>query len=249
LAVRLILYYSKNIHMEYHRFFSIIIPAYNEEKLIGATLDHLLAQIYPLDKFEIIVVVNGSNDRTFDKARKYTRDNVKVYNLKQASVSRSRNFGLSVTSKNTNWIIFLDADTYFKNLFLEELNIYLDKYPKVSYGTTTIQSDVNTLTSQFWYWYTNWTDRSLKILHRIHIIRKDLALQVNYDENLIRTEDLHYGKDLSKIGKYFFMPTKNVVSSARRFENKGYLKMLFFNLMVGILPKKINYSKGWEVIR
>src|SRR3989344_5216479 len=78
--------------------------------------------------------------------------------------------------------------SYFKNLFLEELNIYLDKYPKVSYGTTTIQSDVNTLTSQFWYWYTNWTDRSLKILHRIHIIRKDLALQVNYDENLIRTE-------------------------------------------------------------
>lgn len=249
LVVRPILYYSNNINMEYSRFFSIIIPAHNEEKLIGTTLDHLLAQTYPLDKFEIIVVINGSNDHTFDKVQKYTQNNVKVYNLTQAGVSRARNFGLSVISQNTDWIIFLDADTYLKNLFLKELNRYLDKYPKTGYGTTTIHSDVNKRVSQFWYWYTNWTDRFLKILHRIHIVRKDLALQVNYDENLIRTEDLQYGKDLSKIGKYFFMPTKNVISSARRFENKGYLKMFFLNLMVGILPKKINYDKGWEVIR
>lgn len=235
--------------MAYRRFFSIIIPAHNEEKLIGATLDHLLAQTYPLDKFEIIVVINGSNDHTFDKAGEYIRNNVKIYNLTQAGVSRARNFGFGMISKNTDWVIFLDADTYVKSSFLDELNVYINKHPEVNYGTTSILPDVNTYAAKFWYWYTNHTDRYLKILHRIHIVRKDLATQVSYDENLTRTEDLHYGKNLAKIGRYFFMPTKSVVSSARRFETKGYFKMFVINLIIGILPKSFNRNKGWEVIR
>jgi len=45
-------------------FFSIVIPAYNEEKYIGTTLTALKQLEYPPDRFEVIVVDNGSTDGT-----------------------------------------------------------------------------------------------------------------------------------------------------------------------------------------
>lgn len=47
-----------------HPFISIIVPAHNEERIIGRKLDNLLEQSYPSDKMQIIVVSDGSSDRT-----------------------------------------------------------------------------------------------------------------------------------------------------------------------------------------
>ena len=50
--------------------FSIIVPAYNEEALLGEMLDRLNRCIKEISNFkgEIIVVDNNSNDRTSDIA-------------------------------------------------------------------------------------------------------------------------------------------------------------------------------------
>ncbi len=45
-------------------FISVVVAAYNAERLIGQCLDSLLAMDYPTDRIEIIVVDNGSTDRT-----------------------------------------------------------------------------------------------------------------------------------------------------------------------------------------
>lgn len=45
-------------------YVSVIIPTYNRAKLLPITLDSLLAQDYPLDRFEIIVANNASKDDT-----------------------------------------------------------------------------------------------------------------------------------------------------------------------------------------
>ncbi len=50
---------------------SIIVPAYNEEENIEATLKSLLSQTYK--NYEIIVVDNNSKDRTKQIAEKYVR--------------------------------------------------------------------------------------------------------------------------------------------------------------------------------
>lgn len=52
-----------------HKLIGCIIPAYNEEKTIAATLESLLAQTTLPD--EIHVIVNNSNDRTVEKAREF----------------------------------------------------------------------------------------------------------------------------------------------------------------------------------
>jgi len=231
-------------------FFSIIVPAYNEEKIIEQTLSCLKKLDYPKNKYEVIVVENGSNDATCEKSKKYESDNFKIYSSKEKGVSRARNFGVSVCSKETDWCVIMDTDIFLKENFLNELNSYLDKNNNVDYGTTTLTPDVQTLKSRFWFWYRNYTDRFMKTLHVIHIVKAEIARKEKYDEKLAATEDLRYGRGLSRQGKkYFFMETDSVITSARRFEQKGYLKMFFINIYYGLLPKSILKKMGWETIR
>lgn len=50
---------------------SLLIPAYNEEKVIGAKIENALALDYPPEKLEIVVVSDGSTDRTSEIAARY----------------------------------------------------------------------------------------------------------------------------------------------------------------------------------
>ncbi|HEY4501427.1 MAG TPA: glycosyltransferase family A protein [Candidatus Paceibacterota bacterium] len=231
----------------HHRFFSIVVPVYNEELLIRKALDCLVSMNYPKDRYEIIIVENGSTDATFSMVKKYESENVRVYQSAKG-VSRARNFGISKCSDKMEWCIMLDADTFLKKNILNELNAYLDAHSRVDYGTTAVLLDDYTRTGRFWSWYINRTDRFIKMMHRVHIVRRELIYKVKYDEKLVSGEDLKYSRDLSKHGTYFFINTDQVITSARRFLQKGYIKMFFINMQAG-LPKWLLKHADWETIR
>ncbi len=229
------------------RFFSIIVPAYNEERIIEKTLAHLTSLKYPKDCHEIIVVENGSTDSTFALAKRFESENCHVYQSEKG-VSRARNFGIARCSENMDWAILLDADTFLKEDILNELQTYLDAHLDVSYGTTDVFLDDTSRAGRFWSWYINCTDKCIKIMHRLHIVRKELLKKVCYDESIVAGEDLLFSRELSKHGKYFFMPTNQVITSARRFRQKGYLKMFFLNMQSG-MPKWMLRHISWEAVR
>lgn len=85
---------------------SILIPAYNAERWIGATLESALAQTWP-DK-EIIVVDDGSRDGTLAAARRFESAGVKVVTQKNAGASAARNLGFQLSKGD--YIQWLDAD-------------------------------------------------------------------------------------------------------------------------------------------
>jgi len=237
----------------HYRFFSFVVPAHNEELIIENTIHRLQIIGYPKERYEIIVVENGSTDATYEKARRHESDNVKVYDHLPKGVSRARNFGLTKCSPDFDWCIFMDADVFLHEGFLIQLNAYLEAHPNVGYGATTVNLDNDTFTGKFWSLVNNFFYRLFKVLFTIHIVRKDLALKVSYDENLVSGEDIQYGRELSKYGKYFFMKTDKVRSSDRRFRKNGYTKMFFINLYHGItmyiLPEKVLKKIDWEVVR
>jgi glycosyltransferase involved in cell wall biosynthesis len=82
---------------------SVIIPAYNAERYIGEALESVLAQTAP--PAEIIVVDNGSNDRTVAVAKAF---GVRVLQQAQRGPSATRNAGILAATKP--WVAFLDAD-------------------------------------------------------------------------------------------------------------------------------------------
>lgn len=96
--------------------FSIIIPAKNEEKVLGRLLDRMVNQEYDKSKYEVIVVEDGSTDNTFGICKQYQNfyDNlIQCIKLPPAGVpngkSRALNYAMKI-AKNEIIGIF-DADT------------------------------------------------------------------------------------------------------------------------------------------
>jgi len=88
---------------------SVVIPALNEEKVIGRCLASLAAQHIGPDQFEVIVVDNGSLDSTVAIARKFKSSlNLSVLEKKGSHVSAVRNLG-AATARG-QFLAFLDAD-------------------------------------------------------------------------------------------------------------------------------------------
>ncbi|GEM_PF-2663655 len=221
--------------------------------IIERTLRCLKDLDYPKDRYEVVVVENGSTDGTYELALSFASDTFKMLSSPKKGVSRARNLGKKACSPNLDWCIFMDADVFLKKTFLQELNTYLGAHQQVGYGTTTVLLDTDALIGKFWSLVNNVSYRIFKTLFTIHIVRKDLSALESYDEELVSGEDIAYGRALARHGKYFYMKTASVVTSARRFEKRGYLKMFFVNMFHGlsvfILPKKILRDIEWQVIR
>jgi glycosyltransferase involved in cell wall biosynthesis len=85
---------------------SILIPAYNAERWIGDTIQSALAQTWP--RKEIIVVDDGSRDRTLSIARQFASRDISVVSQTNQGAAAARNRALSLSQGD--YIQWLDAD-------------------------------------------------------------------------------------------------------------------------------------------
>jgi glycosyltransferase involved in cell wall biosynthesis len=109
-------------------FFSIIIPAYNAEKYIKQAINSILNQSF--QNFEIIIVNDGSVDKTSDIIEIYVKNNDKikvVNNIQNESLHIARMNGVFVS--NSQYVVFLDADDYFTDNAFSVLNNIINKNP------------------------------------------------------------------------------------------------------------------------
>lgn len=72
--------------------FSIIIPCYNEEKYIRRCLNSIFNQTLDKQKYEVIVVDDGSNDNSIDIIKEY---DLKLFNANRLGAGGARNIGMS----------------------------------------------------------------------------------------------------------------------------------------------------------
>ncbi len=117
--------------------FLIIIPAHNEEKNIFFCLKSLENQTYK--DFQVVVVNDGSTDKTGEIAEKFTIDHspFTILNLEKsehqpgAKVVRTFNKGLEkVSLKDFDVICKFDADIIFPENYLEEISKIYQENPK-----------------------------------------------------------------------------------------------------------------------
>jgi biofilm PGA synthesis N-glycosyltransferase PgaC len=96
---------------------SIIIPAYNEEKVVARTIENLIEAEYP-DK-EIIVVDDGSDDNTYGVASDFIGRGVKVVKRPNGGKFAALNTGIAVSTGEI--IITVDADSVIARAALTEI--------------------------------------------------------------------------------------------------------------------------------
>lgn len=108
---------------------SIIIPAYNAEKYIEASILSVLNQTYV--NWELIIVNDGSTDRTQAIAEEFSsRDKrIKVINQQNKRLAAARNTGIK--NSTGQWVAFLDADDIWFPSKLEKQVKISEKVPYI----------------------------------------------------------------------------------------------------------------------
>ncbi len=115
---------------------SIIVPLYNKAHTLTRSLDSVFAQID--DRFEVIVVDDGSTDNSPQVVRERYGSRVILIEQKNAGPSAARNTG--ARHANKSHLLFLDADD---ELFPDALRTHLlayERYPKASMCVTSYRT-------------------------------------------------------------------------------------------------------------
>lgn len=104
-----------------------MMPAFNAEQYIGQTIESVLAQSYP--HWELIIVNDGSTDRTAQIAAQYTDPRIKLIHQPNGGESAARNRALR--HMQGEFVAFLDADDIYLPQHLELTAGYLQTHPDI----------------------------------------------------------------------------------------------------------------------
>jgi len=99
---------------------TLIIAAYNEERAIAAKLHNTLALNYPSDRLEVIVVSDGSTDRTPEVAMQFAAQGVISMHQPERR-GKTAALNRAVGSASGEIIVFSDANNDFSSNALREL--------------------------------------------------------------------------------------------------------------------------------
>lgn len=87
---------------------SVIVPVYNVERYIQECMNSLINQT--IEDIEIIVVNDGSKDRSIEIVREINDSRIRILNKINGGLSSARNFGLE--NANGKYITFVDSDDF-----------------------------------------------------------------------------------------------------------------------------------------
>lgn len=118
---------------------SIIIPSYNQQDYLTDAIESALAQTIPC---EIIVIDDGSTDKSLEIARKY-EPKIKVISQVNKGLASARNTG--IMNAKGNYILPLDADDKLLPNCVEKILEYVDKADIISPSFKTFGTSNNTI--------------------------------------------------------------------------------------------------------
>jgi cellulose synthase/poly-beta-1,6-N-acetylglucosamine synthase-like glycosyltransferase/peptidoglycan/xylan/chitin deacetylase (PgdA/CDA1 family)/spore germination protein YaaH len=129
----------------YQPFVAVIVPAYNEEKVIIKSVEALFGLLYPA--YEVVVVDDGSTDMTFGKLVKLKQryPALRVFSKKNAGKAEATNFGLLQTEAEI--VVTVDADTIMHPKALSKIVRHFER-PEVGAvaGNAKVGNRLNLLT-------------------------------------------------------------------------------------------------------
>jgi glycosyltransferase involved in cell wall biosynthesis len=219
---------------------SIVVPAFNEERLLGASLAQIKSAAGAFNRIgwetELIVCDNNSTDRTAEIARA-TGATVVFEPVNQ--IARARNTGAAAATGD--WRVFVDADSH------PSAELFADVAEEIRSGRclaggSTVRLDewhfVAHCVTRLW----NCASRSLKLLAGAFIFVETAAFRKvgGFSHELFVAEELELKQRLKKLAratgkKIVILHRHPLVTSARKMrlytmrEHLGYLARVIFS--------------------
>ena len=236
---------------------SVIIPAFDEEKVIEGCIKQFLAF---KKKFglEIIVSDGGSKDNTVKIAKRFA-DKVVVWKKKvRQNIPQGRNAGCFAAKGNLLFVT--DADCRVKDLekfFSKVIFEFGDEKLVALTGNVLINPKEKKFVDSIHHFF-NFYNHITNLLHiggargEFQVVRASAFKKVGgYDEKLTSSEDFDLFYRLRNFGKVKFVYSLVVFESARRYRKLGYPRVLvtwlfegLYNIFTGKAP-----FKEWKVVR
>ncbi len=180
---------------------SVIVPAFNEEKLLGASLVQIKTAAAAFAargwEFELVVCDNNSTDRTSEIAR---AAGAKVVFEPFNQIGRARNSGAAAATGD--WFVFVDADSHpSAELFSDVAEAIVSK--KFLAGGSTMRLDVKLLAANLVTQAWNWTSRFKKWLAGSFIFIEAAAFRElgGFNQKYFAAEELELSQRLKSLAK------------------------------------------------
>jgi glycosyltransferase involved in cell wall biosynthesis len=202
---------------------SVIIPAANEEAYIKEAVDSVRSQGV---EAKVIVAVNNSTDLTYEMAKEFADTVIACHD--KCKVGEARNIG--AREAKSDILIFLDADSRLGENVLKEL---LSRDLEDTYGTVFGRPDNEKFRYRLFFFLKN-------IWHRLGLYKGVLGGMMfcdrelfermgGFDPDLFIDEFYDFsGRARRAGGRYKLVPSCYSVTSMRRFESRGLIRMLFY---------------------
>jgi peptidoglycan-N-acetylglucosamine deacetylase len=189
---------------------SVVIAAYNEEKVIARTLQAVLASDYAGD-IEVIVVDDGSADDTAGEVRRRFADEPRVRLLRQENAGKAAALNRGIGTASGEIIIALDADTIFARDTLRKLvRRFADPLVGAVAGNVKVGNRINPLT----YWQAieyitsqNLDRRAYSVINSVSVVpgavgawRREAILQAGGYTTDTMAEDMDLTWRIRRIG-------------------------------------------------
>jgi glycosyltransferase involved in cell wall biosynthesis len=203
--------------------FSIIIPAFNEERFLPLCLAAIeKARVQLGEEIEIIVADNLSTDDTTAVAEAH---GAKVVTVSKKVISAVRNGGIAAATGK--YLVFVDADDMMSENMLVEVKRVMDSGKYVGGGTPHVLSDRWSVGIALTYALQYFTFPFMGVsLFLFYTTREACNAIGGFNEEMFASEDWDFGFRLKKYGKerklkYYHMFRASVTKSCRKFDEYG----------------------------
>ncbi len=227
---------------------SIIIPAYNEENYLPATLDAIRAAL--TGDAEIIVVDNLSTDLTRDIAAARDAD---VISETERNIGKVRNTGADAASGDV--LIFIDADSIVRpGVFEKIVEAMSDKRCLGGSAAVEYEPIENRLIVVWFMLLWPFVGKLTKMRGgALQFCRPDVFRELRgYDTTIYVGEDIDFHWRLDRLARdcdahTTFIEEPKVLTSSRRWNRMGLVRLLFFThpITVFVAWRVRSFWKDW----
>jgi glycosyltransferase involved in cell wall biosynthesis len=227
---------------------SVIIPAYNEERLLPATLQQVKSAMPAFTdrgwEAELIVCDNNSTDRTAELAR---AAGATVVFEPENQIGRARNRGASVASGD--WLMFVDADSLPSRELFAEVSDQIATGNCVA-GGCLVKLDRAHRTGARVVALWNFLSRTLKLLAGSFIFCETSAFRAvgGFNQALFAGEELDLSSKLKAVGckqgkTVVILHRHPLITSARKVDLYTLREHLWFFVKAMFATKKVLSSR------
>jgi glycosyltransferase involved in cell wall biosynthesis len=217
---------------------AFIVPAHNEEQLIGRTLESIHESARAVSTpYEILVADDASTDRTAEVARAL---HARVVSINRRQIAAARNAGAHAALQNdgVRLLVFVDADTSVNSATLRAMLDAIDQ--RAVAGGATVQFDGQ---------IPRWAQITLSVLTAVFRLfkwsggcfmfcRRDaFEAAGGWDESLFAAEELAMAQALKRHGRFVVL-RESVVTSGRKLRGHTAREILTSLLRIGLSGRR-----------